>query len=63
MNKKETFLRRNFLANPNSNSDQLQPHHQCTIHMNSESMSGLQAAYQQAINGQPSQNPLIEMVS
>ncbi|CAF3940310.1 unnamed protein product, partial [Rotaria magnacalcarata] len=52
----------NFLANPNKNSNELQPHHQCTIHINSESMSNLQNAYQQALNGQPSQNPLIEMV-
>ena len=31
--------------------------------MNSESMSDLQNAYQQALNGQPSEHPLIEMVS
>ncbi|CAF3952152.1 unnamed protein product [Rotaria sp. Silwood2] len=52
----------NFLANPNKNINELQPHHQCTIHLNSESMSDLQNAYQEALNGKPSQNPLIEMV-
>ncbi|CAM4920174.1 unnamed protein product [Rotaria socialis] len=52
----------NFLANPNKKPNELEPHHQCTIHINSESMSNLQNAYQQALNGQPSQNPLIEMV-
>jgi hypothetical protein len=30
--------------------------------MNSESMANLQNAYQQALNGKPSQYPLIEMV-
>jgi hypothetical protein len=40
----------------------MEAHHQCTIHINSESMSHLQTAYQQALNGKPSENPLIEMV-
>jgi hypothetical protein len=30
--------------------------------MNSESMANLQIAYQEALNGKPSQYPLIEMV-
>jgi hypothetical protein len=30
--------------------------------MNSESIPNLQIAYQQALNGKPSQYPLIEMV-
>jgi hypothetical protein len=53
---------RNFLADPNKKPNELQPHHQCTIHLNSESMANLHSAYQQALNGQPSQQPLIEMV-
>ncbi|CAF0760244.1 unnamed protein product [Rotaria sordida] len=52
----------NFLANPNKNINELQPHHQCTIHLNSESMSATHNAYLQALNGKPSQYPLIEMV-
>ena len=53
---------RNFLADPNKNPNEPQPHHQCTIHLNSESMVDLQTAYQQALSGKPSENPLIEMV-
>ncbi len=59
---RELIYSRNFRADPNKNPNELQPHHQCTIHMNSESMSNLQNAYQQALNGKPSQYPLIEMV-
>jgi hypothetical protein len=53
---------RNFLADPNKKPNELEVHHQCTIHLNSESVSSLQNAYRQALNGQPSQQPLIEMV-
>ncbi|UJR23353.1 hypothetical protein I4U23_026365 [Adineta vaga] len=52
----------NFLADPNKNPNELQPHHQCTIHMNSESIADLHTAFQQASNGKPSEKPLIEMV-
>ncbi|CAF0797958.1 unnamed protein product [Adineta ricciae] len=52
----------NFLADPNRKPNELEPHHQCTIHMNSESIAGLQTAYQEALGGKPSQHPLIEMV-
>lgn len=53
---------RNFLADPNRSPNEQQPHHQCTIHMNSESIPALHTAYQEALNGQSSQYPLVEMV-
>ncbi|CAF1406701.1 unnamed protein product [Adineta steineri] len=52
----------NFLADPNKTNNEFQPHHQCTIHMNSESIPNLHTAYQEALNGKPSKHPLIEMV-
>lgn len=54
---------RNFLADPNKNPNELQPHHQSTIHLNSESMIDLQNACKDALNGKPSRSPLIEMVT
>lgn len=56
------FNSRNFLADPNRRTNELEPHHQCTIHINSETVSQLQQAYQEALNGKPSTNPMIEMV-
>uniref|UniRef100_H3CTE9 Pyridine nucleotide-disulfide oxidoreductase domain-containing protein 2 n=1 Tax=Tetraodon nigroviridis TaxID=99883 RepID=H3CTE9_TETNG len=37
------------------------PHHQCSIHLNCESVAVLETAYKEAINGRPSARPMIEM--
>ena len=40
----------NFIANPNSREGQVMPHHRCTVHMNCESTSMLQDAYDTALH-------------
>ncbi|CAF0782381.1 unnamed protein product [Didymodactylos carnosus] len=52
----------NFTVDPNTTSSGIMPHHQCTIHLNTETMGSLQGAYIDALNGKPSQQPMIEMV-
>lgn len=43
----------NFLASPTPD-DKPGPHHQCSIHLNCESVELLETAYKEAINGRPS---------
>lgn len=43
----------NFLASPTPD-DKPGPHHQCSIHLNCESVEVLETAYKEAINGRPS---------
>lgn len=43
----------NFLASPTP-SDKPGPHHQCSIHLNCESVELLETAYKEAVNGRPS---------
>ncbi|XP_054886040.1 pyridine nucleotide-disulfide oxidoreductase domain-containing protein 2 isoform X2 [Poeciliopsis prolifica] len=50
----------NFLASPTPD-DKPGPHHQCSIHLNCESVDILEAAYKEAINGRPSARPMLEM--
>lgn len=50
----------NFLAAPTPN-DKPGPHHQCSIHLNCESVEVLETAYKEAINGRPSARPMLEM--
>ncbi|XP_047458126.1 pyridine nucleotide-disulfide oxidoreductase domain-containing protein 2 [Mugil cephalus] len=50
----------NFLASPTPD-DKPGPHHQCSIHLNCESVDVLEAAYKEAANGRPSGRPMIEM--
>ncbi|XP_055342684.1 pyridine nucleotide-disulfide oxidoreductase domain-containing protein 2-like [Paramacrobiotus metropolitanus] len=38
------------------------PHHQCSIHLNCESIDILDDAYKDFVNGKPSKKPMIEMV-
>merc|ERR1719219_994134 len=52
----------NFLAKPNSSTYSLQPHHQCTIHLNCEDLDIVHQGYLDAENhGKPSEFPMIEM--
>ncbi|XP_077469432.1 pyridine nucleotide-disulfide oxidoreductase domain-containing protein 2 [Stigmatopora argus] len=50
----------NFLAAPTPDN-RPGPHHQCSIHINCESVDVLEAAYKEAMNGRPSTRPMIEM--
>uniref|UniRef100_A0A3Q1IB63 Pyridine nucleotide-disulfide oxidoreductase domain-containing protein 2 n=1 Tax=Anabas testudineus TaxID=64144 RepID=A0A3Q1IB63_ANATE len=50
----------NFLASPTPNNKP-GPHHQCSIHLNCESVEVLESAYKEAMNGRPSVRPMIEM--
>jgi len=50
----------NFEADPNVGNEPM-PHHRCTIHINCENSSMISEAYQDAVNGRYSSNPLIEM--
>lgn len=43
----------NFLARPTPDHKP-GPHHQCSIHLNCESIEVLETAYKEAINGRPS---------
>ena len=36
----------NFLANPNTSPDSIEPHHRCTIHLNCENSEMIEEAYQ-----------------
>uniref|UniRef100_A0AAY3ZWA4 Pyridine nucleotide-disulfide oxidoreductase domain-containing protein 2 n=1 Tax=Denticeps clupeoides TaxID=299321 RepID=A0AAY3ZWA4_9TELE len=51
----------NFLAAPNVGEGKPGPHHQCSIHLNCESMEALEEAYRDAWQGRPSARPMIEM--
>ncbi|KAM4636689.1 pyridine nucleotide-disulfide oxidoreductase domain-containing protein 2 [Discoglossus pictus] len=51
----------NFLALPNTTDGKPLPHHQCSIHLNSEHMSLLNDAYGDACKGEPSNRPMIEL--
>ncbi|XP_056465109.1 pyridine nucleotide-disulfide oxidoreductase domain-containing protein 2 [Gadus chalcogrammus] len=50
----------NFLAAP-SPDGQPGPHHQCSIHLNCESVEVLETAYKESINGKYSTRPMLEM--
>ncbi|XP_056292202.1 pyridine nucleotide-disulfide oxidoreductase domain-containing protein 2 [Pseudoliparis swirei] len=50
----------NFLASPTPD-DKPGPHHQCSIHLNCESVELLEKAYKEAMNGRPSARPMLEM--
>ncbi|XP_003964167.1 pyridine nucleotide-disulfide oxidoreductase domain-containing protein 2 isoform X1 [Takifugu rubripes] len=50
----------NFLAAPTANGKP-GPHHQCSIHINCESVDVLETAYKEALNGRPSSRPMVEM--
>ncbi|XP_039994625.1 pyridine nucleotide-disulfide oxidoreductase domain-containing protein 2 isoform X2 [Xiphias gladius] len=50
----------NFLASPTPD-DKPGPHHQCSIHLNCESVEVLETAYKEAMNGRPSVRPMLEM--
>ncbi|KAM9327115.1 pyridine nucleotide-disulfide oxidoreductase domain-containing protein 2 [Gastrophryne carolinensis] len=51
----------NFLAIPNTADGKPLPHHQCSIHLNSEDMELLVKAHEEACNGKPSARPMIEL--
>ncbi|KAI5606326.1 pyridine nucleotide-disulfide oxidoreductase domain-containing protein 2, partial [Silurus asotus] len=51
----------NFLAAPNAADGKPRPHHQCSIHLNCESVEKLEAAYSEGQQGRPSSRPMIEM--
>lgn len=44
----------NFLAAPNTTDGKPGPHHQCSIHLNCESVEILEAAYKEGQQGRPS---------
>ncbi|CAL8298620.1 unnamed protein product [Merluccius merluccius] len=50
----------NFLAAPTPDGKP-GPHHQCSIHLNCESVEVLEAAYKESINGKHSTRPMLEM--
>uniref|UniRef100_A0A3P9J3C8 Pyridine nucleotide-disulfide oxidoreductase domain-containing protein 2 n=1 Tax=Oryzias latipes TaxID=8090 RepID=A0A3P9J3C8_ORYLA len=50
----------NFLALPTPDGKP-GPHHQCSIHLNCESVEVLETAYKEATNGRPSTRPMLEM--
>ena len=51
----------NFLADPNTSSDGVMPHHQATIHLNCEESHMIERAYTDAKSGRWSELPMIEM--
>ncbi|KAG8435455.1 hypothetical protein GDO86_013405 [Hymenochirus boettgeri] len=51
----------NFLALPNTPDGKPSPHHQCSIHLNSEDTQLLNEAYEDACKGKPSTRPMIEL--
>ncbi|XP_016148550.1 pyridine nucleotide-disulfide oxidoreductase domain-containing protein 2-like isoform X2 [Sinocyclocheilus grahami] len=51
----------NFLAAANSADGKPGPHHQCSIHLNCESVEVLEEAYREGQQGRPSSRPMIEM--
>ncbi|KAJ8250726.1 hypothetical protein COCON_G00226480 [Conger conger] len=51
----------NFLAMPNAADGTPGPHHQCSIHLNCESVEVLEAAYREGKQGRPSARPMLEM--
>ncbi|MBN3326713.1 PYRD2 protein, partial [Atractosteus spatula] len=51
----------NFLAAPNTPDGRPGPHHQCSIHLNCESIEVLEQAYLQATKGRPSTRPMLEL--
>lgn len=44
----------NFLAAPNTADGKPGPHHQCSIHLNCESVEVLEEAYMEGLQGHPS---------
>ncbi|KAL0964619.1 hypothetical protein UPYG_G00326530 [Umbra pygmaea] len=50
----------NFLAAPTPDGKP-GPHHQCSIHLNCESVEVLQMAYNDCLEGRPSSRPMLEM--
>ncbi|KAF7643470.1 hypothetical protein LDENG_00238760 [Lucifuga dentata] len=50
----------NFLACPTPDGKP-GPHHQCSIHLNCESVEVLESAYKDAMSGRPSARPMLEM--
>ncbi|XP_018417950.1 PREDICTED: pyridine nucleotide-disulfide oxidoreductase domain-containing protein 2 [Nanorana parkeri] len=51
----------NFLCIPNTSDGKPLPHHQCSIHLNSEHMKLLDEAHEDACRGIPSSRPMIEL--
>ncbi|XP_063818360.1 pyridine nucleotide-disulfide oxidoreductase domain-containing protein 2 isoform X2 [Pseudophryne corroboree] len=51
----------NFLSIPNPADGKPLPHHQCSIHLNSESMQLLNEAHADACKGMPARRPMIEL--
>nr|XP_015202056.1 PREDICTED: pyridine nucleotide-disulfide oxidoreductase domain-containing protein 2 [Lepisosteus oculatus] len=51
----------NFLAAPNTPDGRPGPHHQCSIHLNCESIEVLEQAYLQATKERPSTRPMLEL--
>ncbi|XP_038188475.1 pyridine nucleotide-disulfide oxidoreductase domain-containing protein 2 [Arvicola amphibius] len=51
----------NFHAAPNVPRDQIEPYHQCSIHLNCEDTLLLHQAFEDAKGGLPSQRPMIEL--
>ncbi|XP_012687708.1 pyridine nucleotide-disulfide oxidoreductase domain-containing protein 2 [Clupea harengus] len=51
----------NFLAVPNTAEGVPGPHHQCSIHLNCESVEVLEEAYRESQQGRPSSRPMLEM--
>ncbi|KAL2083113.1 hypothetical protein ACEWY4_020886 [Coilia grayii] len=51
----------NFLAAPNVSEGVPGPHHQCSIHLNCESVDVLEQAYHDCLQGRPSTRPMLEM--
>ncbi|KPP59724.1 pyridine nucleotide-disulfide oxidoreductase domain-containing protein 2-like, partial [Scleropages formosus] len=51
----------NFLAAPNRSDSLPGPHHQCSIHINCESVDVLEKAYQECKHGRPSTRPMVEV--
>ncbi|XP_067092411.1 pyridine nucleotide-disulfide oxidoreductase domain-containing protein 2 [Osmerus mordax] len=50
----------NFLAAPTPDG-KAGPHHQCSIHLNCESVELLETAYKDSLDGRPSSRPMLEM--
>ncbi|KAM8781259.1 pyridine nucleotide-disulfide oxidoreductase domain-containing protein 2 isoform 2-T2 [Rhynchonycteris naso] len=50
-----------FLAAPNTPGGRPLPHHQCSIHLNCENTHLLHQAFEDAMGGQPSHRPMIEL--
>uniref|UniRef100_A0A8B9LEZ4 Pyridine nucleotide-disulfide oxidoreductase domain-containing protein 2 n=1 Tax=Astyanax mexicanus TaxID=7994 RepID=A0A8B9LEZ4_ASTMX len=51
----------NFLAAPNTADGKPGPHHQCSIHLNCESVEVLEKAYKEGQQGHPSSRPMLEL--